>query len=239
MGKIAKICVIIALLAFSSICFADISDDFESYGTGEIDGQGNWSEYSASTNIFLVTDAVAHGGSTNSLFTDTDGATHQIYLDFGHEAVRVDVTFFIYFVDAAGNCPRFGIADDSSGLATHQGPHLRVNGNDIQNYDGSSWQDITVGNVISDTTWYKIRIIADVSAAKFEIYLDDVKQGTTHDFRVSVSYLSHFYSDTGGSTSGDDSYIDDVEITLGPISPNMGDMQPGGRPKGIAKGIFR
>jgi hypothetical protein len=194
---------------------ADVTETFESYTVGEIDGQGDWSEVGASTDDYKVLDTggVAHGG-TKFLFSDGSGSSNSVVLEFTSEDEQVDATFYVRSTNASGNNPRFGFSA-SPYSSSDQGPHIRVYRSDLQNYDGSSWQDITSANVISDDTWYKIRIVVDISANTFELYLDDVKQGTTHDFRNNLSSIAAFHVNCGGSVAGDDLYFDDLEITLG------------------------
>jgi hypothetical protein len=193
----------------------DTTETFEDYNLGEIDGQGNWVENptTPSTNVFVVTDSIAQAGS-KCLYADYD-ATSIVDRLFPAEPDQVDITFYIRTNNAAGNSTRFGLADTNSDDGNKQGPHIRINANDLQHYNGSIWADITNSNVISNNIWYKIRIVADLSSDNFMLYFNDAQQGGTHIFRVNQTQFDRFYLNCSGGAGGADIYIDTIDLILG------------------------
>ena len=190
------------------VSFAD--DNFDNFTIGEISGQGAWVEESASTDIYMVTSAQSYIGS-QCLFVDNDAADDALLRIISPQTGTFGYSFYVRTNDAAGNTPRMGFFEgDAAG--GWNGPYFRINGNDIQNFDGLSWQDITTGDLISSDTWYKISGTVDITSDTFTLFVNDTQYGTNHDFRDDQDHIDEFGITTGGSTSGDDLYIDGLRI---------------------------
>lgn len=194
---------------------ASTTETFENYNLGEIDGQGAWSENPStpSTNVFVVTDGIVAQSGSKCLYVDYDEVSTVERL-FTAESNQVDITFYIRTNNAPGNSTRFGLADSDGTDGGAQAAHLRIFGNDLQNYNGSTWAAITNSNVISNNIWYKIRIVATLSSNNFVLYLNDVQQGGTHSFRANQTQLDRFYLNCSGSPGGADIWVDNIDIVL-------------------------
>lgn len=192
---------------------AFLSDDFESYSLGEIDGQGSWSETAPSTNKFMVVSSPVNGG-VRALHADkVTGNNDSIELALGTQTSDFSAEFEVRSNDAGGSTPRMILSNGDPTVSSNNGPYLRISGNDFQAFDGTAWQDVTTGNVVSNNTWYKIKIVLSLASDNFEFFLDDVKQGTTHSFRDNQTQITNFSITTAGATDGDDLFVDDMVFT--------------------------
>jgi len=191
------------------------TETFEDYNLGELDGQGNWVEHPStpSTDIFMVTDSIAQTGS-KCVYVNYDAAS-TIENVFSAEPGIVDITFYVRSDNVAGNTARFGLANGDGVDGGKQAAHIRINGSDFQNYNGSTWANITNSNVLSNDTWHKIRIVANSISNNFEFYLDNLKRGTTHDFRANQASLDRFYLNCSGGAGGADIWVDSIDLILG------------------------
>ena len=90
---------------------------------------------------------------------------------------------------------------------------LKVNGTDLQSYDGG-WVGITTGDDVSADTWYKIEIEIDHAANTFDAWLDGVSKGT-FNFDTARATSNSFELTQRASTDGYDTWVDDICIYSG------------------------
>ncbi len=78
---------------------------------------------------------------------------------------------------------------------------------------------ISVGNVIhglqvlSPNTWYTIKVVANATTNKFDVYVNGILKASNIDFKYRANFLDAFQVLTGGSYTGVVAYLDDVLIT--------------------------
>jgi len=183
-------------------------DNLEGDPTGELDGQGDWSEVAPSTDIFQVNSSPTYSGN-RSIFVVGINAAHFIEWDIGTHTSDLRLEYFIRLVDAAGESPRWGFAGGTSSTAGNQGPLFRVNASILEAFDGSSWQSIQTG--MANDTWYKLDMTTNLSADTFTISVDDDAKGS-FDFRNNLAQIANFFITTTSATGGDHIYFDDLSL---------------------------
>jgi hypothetical protein len=96
-----------------------------------------------------------------------------------------------------------GSADAAGVEVSSSGPSLI--------YRDSSGSTHKVQNV-SSNTWYKVKLVVDVPANTYDIYVDDVLKVSAAPFQASVSVVDNFRIETGDGPTGVVAYVDDVKI---------------------------
>ncbi|RKX64281.1 MAG: hypothetical protein DRP42_06630, partial [Tenericutes bacterium] len=175
-----------------------VTETFESYTLGEIDGQGDWAEANASTDRFMVTNASPHGG-VRCLLADSDGGNYDLEWAYPiTEVSLIDTTFWIKQNNGSPDGPSFGLGVGDITNGANRAVHLKVEGNNIYMYNGASWVSLTSpSNPVNSNTWLKIRIVADIISDTFELYFKDVKYGSAHAFRTTQTSINKFFVDNG------------------------------------------
>lgn len=181
-------------------------------------GEG-WTEVNASTNVFISTNADAHGGS-QSMFVDvTTGDGAYLYKSF--TSTSTTFTMDVYYAVANDTLsPVFGLCNgDPSDETNNWGPYIRIDSgdtDDLSGHDGTSWVSITSGNPINTGTFYHVEIEVTPSAVSctYKVWFEGSQQGTTFDCKADLAAFDRVCF-VDWALGARDAYYDDLHIYTG------------------------
>ena len=186
------------------------SDNFDGYSTGELAGNGGWTEEADYTNTFMVSIAQSQSGA-NSFFVDNSaaGGSAYFYKAFTPETDDVTVDMYVYVTATEG--ARILLSSNSGVETSKQAVLLETfTDNDWQYYDGA-WHTITSSDWSEG--WNHIKIIASSADDNWDFYISDMETPTetSLSFRNTVTEISALAFFCSGS--GSDMYIDNISVT--------------------------
>jgi hypothetical protein len=184
------------------------SDDFESYSTGDYIGQNNatwttWSGTEGGTEDTPVTTAQAHSGTNAAYYssTATTGGPQDCVLPFGGELTVGQFNFEMWMYVNSGTGAYFNFQADATigttwALDTYFNTDLTL-------------QFTSGGGLQLETTypqgeWFKLRMENNLSTNSWEIFVNDISQGSFSNAQVVIASMDIF------PLTGNQFYIDDV-----------------------------
>ena len=216
--------VVILAVVTATPSWAALLDDFESYDTGSINGQGGWS---ASSSVKLVYDTT----DSNQLMELTGGNSN-VYKPLGGLSIgngQTGTLFFRFQVNSNSVNHGLGLSDvaspsdwgdyEATALALPDGSNIKLQGR-----NGGGYQDLSLnggaGGLAIDT-WYHTWMVVDnaTDTADFHIQGGGISTQTQvadgFAFRNGTSdSLNTFLARIGSSPTGS-LFIDDIHLSSG------------------------
>ena len=204
----------ITLLYFNVCSAQTFSDDFESYSSGDYLGASSndwttWSGSTGGTEDVQVTTVQANSGSNSIYFSSiaSGGGPQDVVLPFGGEHNTGSFSFSAAFYIEAGKAAYFNFQEQST-----IGAGWTMNCN-IANGMVSLDNGIALASgPYTDETWFELQIDIDLSTNTWELFLDNVSQGTFSNPTCQVASLDLF------PLQGNGFYVDDVSYEVTPYT---------------------
>lgn len=214
-----------------------VSDDFESYGTGNGGADSNWQRNTTGTVQVESSDGNKHiaFGYEGGLNSATIGASNEyrgIHCALNEASIVEGESGSVSFdalVESEMGEWYYGVTEtiagrveESAGAQKRQLSDMRIYVGFV--YDGAA-ADGKVNLVAGDSTsgmvtlatgvdvdqWHNVELLIDNTANTFEVYLGGVQQGGTLSFDSGTGDLDHFIA-FGGGGSRYDGQLDNVEV---------------------------
>ncbi len=204
-----------------SAAHADWSDDFESYGLGEICGQGGWEEWEGSVgvcgavsdeeansgdNSLKIVGAVGPGDDTVQRFNESGGQwTFRIMTFVPNDAQGKASVILLNTYPVIGNNNNWSVVVE---LNADTGRVVR-------------WSAFDIGALIKGR-WVEFRVEIDIDADTFDIYYDDQLLESGVSWRDAVApggqpniQALDLYGAEPGAGGSTGTYFDDASLTAG------------------------
>jgi hypothetical protein len=177
-----------------------LTDNFNGGTTGS--APGGWT-VSASSGTTATVQAFPSSSDKSLRFTDTSTSNYsQASRTFAAQTGVVTLEFSFY---ASANWCRFFLRSGSTigvEMYTKDGQLI---------YRNSSGADVNITPYTANT-WTTVRIVANASTDRFDVYVGGVLRGSNLTFRNAASNLDTVLFSSGGSSTGTN-YIDNVLVT--------------------------
>jgi hypothetical protein len=213
MRRVCLLSVILFLFCFGPQVFAAtlISDNFDSYTTGQLPGDG-W--ITDNSGAIIVIDNETYHSLSHSAYVRRSSSGGYFY--HTHTSITDQVTYEAYLRSTVNQRETLVMLAGGNGGS---GPWVSFGGiaGYLAYYDGS-WHNITT---VNSNQWYHVKIVAFVSSHTFDIYVDDMNTPliTGANFRdgssvTSLEYLSfNVFNSFNPPTTSDSAFVDDVLVT--------------------------
>jgi len=209
-------------------------DDFESYTAGEsVDGSNGWTDVNASVDqgaTVAATNSTLGSGSQALHFTDTDSAAStsaRVRNIFDSNTNNVQVEFD-FMTPNGSQAPIFSLWKGASGSDQLIKLQLSLNETSVRYQDSAGiWHTLDAG--MSYGKWYTFRITTDFDTDTFDLTITDGVTPVTFTglaFYKSGSSVDRldFTTNTGGSGTGADFYVDELSIAEKLPTPSRYDL---------------
>lgn len=189
------------------------SDDFESYNSGDyLAGSSpewtTWSGATGGTEDVQITTTQANSGANAIYFSSTTGGGPQdVVLPFGGEHNTGSFAFSAAFYIEAGKGAYFNFQENTA-IGTGWAMNCTMENGEIVLDNGT----VLATGSYTDETWFELRIDVNLSTNTWELFLDNISQGTFANPTCQVASLDLF------PLGGHGFYIDDVSYTVTPYS---------------------
>lgn len=191
--------IFLALVVLAATIF---TDDFESYNTGDLHGQGGWNGHSG---VDVVDTVYYEGGKGVKIAFD--GSQDYAAKDGDTVTDGVVGVYFMRDTDNHTGAGNFYVLDSSTSTIYN----VRITqGGEVEYYDGSGWQDVGVYDL---ATWYLLELEWRSSDNQFRCRLTEMPgtpgewgawdTGTTSNTPDKIAIASG-----SGSGSADNIYFD-------------------------------
>lgn len=184
-----------------------VSDDFNS-GTVGADPSGWTITEAANTNAEVAN--VPGSGDHSLKFSDSNNSGNAQAVHSFTPQTGLVIAEFKFMNPTVTKWSKIGNLVSGSTIAAEL--YAYDDNNPVMVYRNNSGQDTVIQN-ISTNTWYTVKLVADVSAKTYDIYVDGVLKVSNAPFRnTSVTSLDGILFSSGISSSGT-LYADDVLVT--------------------------
>lgn len=208
----------ITILYFNVCSAQTFSDDFESYSSGDYLGASSndwttWSGSTGGTEDVQVTTVQANSGSNSIYFSSiaSGGGPQDVVLPFGGEHNTGTFSFSAAFYIEAGKGAYFNFQEKTS-IGVGWAMNCNIANGMVSLDNGVA----LASGPYTDETWFELQIDIDLSTNTWELFLDNVSQGTFSNPTCQVASLDLF------PLQGNGFYVDDVSYTVTPYTlPNL------------------
>jgi len=204
-----RLLAILLLLALPSQAWAafSTSDDFDSYGTGDLTGENGgsgWGGAWSGSTAYDVTTAVSQSGANSVIYTD-NGVEEQIARSFTAMTSGI-ISFYNRKTVTSTNAdtPILWFTEGATPDVTN-----RVGGVGMSGVGANAGFFVQSGSTESQVqaysanTWYKVDIEIDCTTDQYRVSIDDGAFSSWYNFRTTETQIDGliFYINQSGSTS--------------------------------------
>jgi len=218
-----KILLMICGVVFSASLFAQIfTDNFDTYSVGQglvAQNPTNWDTWTPSTpgEDVLVSSANASSVANSLYFSSTGGGPEDIILRYASVYTSGDFTFDMNVYVESGKGAYFNMQETWVVGAVWAVDCFMLNNGTLKLSNGGTPYLTTT---YPTGTWFNLRIDIDLTTNNWELFIDNVSQGTfsnpTNSIGILDLYPTNPTSEGGNNVSG--FYVDDVSYDHTPAS---------------------
>lgn len=221
MKKTYLLLFVLSLMSFAAQAQITFSDDFESYNAGQTIGVtsstwGTWSGNLASEDAPVSTEQ-AHSGTKSAKFitTSATGGPSDVILPFGgaHDLGDFNLEMWMFVVSGRGAYFNFQ-SEVTAGTKWAADLFFDKNGTFDINSDGNT-TPVVIDAPYPVGAWFKLNVKIDLSANKWEVFVNDVSAGKFFNTANKIASIDIFAYGPSGSLG--QFYIDDVSYTYTPL----------------------
>ena len=203
---------------------AQLTENFDSYTVGDYMGVVStewttWSGTTGGTEDVQVTDAQSSSGSNSIYFSSTSsaGGPQDVLVPFaGGPYTSGTFTFSSMFYVVAGKGGYFNFQEENTpGTSWNLDCYLKAdNSITLENQtDG-----VMITSSYTSDTWFELKIVADLTQNNWELFIDNVSQGTFSNSNSKLASLD-IYPVNGVSPNQCGYYMDDLHWDVVPYVP--------------------